>query len=95
MTQDQLIGYLSSTVIHLSTSQLKTNPASAISHAEDFPVAIASRNKVKAYLIGKDLYEKLVSYIEDYTDKTAVKETDFTKGKDFEKVAQELGIGHE
>ena len=42
--------------------------------------------------MGKDLYEKLVSYIENYIDRKAVQETDFSKGKDFEKVAEELDI---
>lgn len=76
----------------LNISQLKANPAKAILWAEDFPVAIEKRNQVKAYLIGKNLYEKLVSYIENYIDAQAVRKTDFSKGKDFEKVAQELGI---
>ncbi len=76
----------------LSISQLKTHPAKAISQASDYPVAVESRNKVKAYLIGKELYEKIVSFIEDYLDRAAVEKTDFRKGRDFEKVAQELGI---
>lgn len=76
----------------ISISNLKTNPAKAIRNAEDFPIAIEKRKKVKAYLIGKDLYEKIVSYIEDYIDTSAVEETDFTKGRNFEKVAKELGI---
>lgn len=76
----------------LNISQLKTNPAKAILDAEDFPVAIEKRNQVKAYLIGKNLYEKLVAYIEDHIDTQAVRKTDFSKGKDFEKVARELGI---
>jgi len=76
----------------LSISQLKVNPASAIHQAVDYPVAIGKRNKVKAYLIGKDLYEKLVFYIEDYIDGLVVEKTDFKKGKDFEKVAKELGL---
>jgi PHD/YefM family antitoxin component YafN of YafNO toxin-antitoxin module len=76
----------------LSISQLKTHPSKAISQATDYPVAVESRNKVKAYLIGKELYEKIVCFIEDYIDKAAVKKTDFRKGKDFEEVAKELGI---
>lgn len=68
------------------------HPSRAISQAADYPMALENRNKVKAYLIGKELYEKIVSFIEDYVDKTAVGKTDFSKGKDFEKVAKELGI---
>lgn len=76
----------------VSISNLKINPAKVIREAQDIPIAIKKRNKVKAYLIGKGLYEKLVLYIEDRIDKRAVDETDFSKGKEFEKVAEELGI---
>jgi len=38
------------------------------------------------------LYEKITSYIEDFIDKKADKETDFSKGKDFEEIAKQLGI---
>lgn len=76
----------------VSISQLKTNPAKAISQSEDYPVAVEKRNKVQAYLVGKDLYEKLVAALEDFTDGEAVRSTDFSKSRDFEKVAQDLGI---
>lgn len=76
----------------ISISQLKTNPARAIEEALDSPVGVQKRNKLKAYLVGKDLFESIVSYIEDYIDKSAIEKTDFSKGRDFEKVAKELGI---
>lgn len=76
----------------ISVTQLKINPSKAISEALDFPVVVKNRNKVKAYLIGKDLYEKIVSYIEDYIDRKVVEETDFKKGKDFETVSKRLNI---
>ena len=76
----------------ISISQLKINPSKAISEALDFPLAVENRNKIEAYLLGKDLYEKIVSYIEDFIDRKAVEETDFKKGKDFEKVAKSLQI---
>ncbi len=76
----------------ISISYLKTKPAKAISIAADYPLAIASRNKVKAYLLGKDLYEKVVAYFENMIDRKAVEETDFGESEDFEKVAKELGI---
>lgn len=76
----------------ISISKLKKNPSAVIDLAEDYPIAVENRNKVKAYLIGKDLYEKIVSYVEDCVDSTIVDETDFSKGKDFEKVIKELGI---
>lgn len=79
-------------MVRVSISELKTRPSKAISLAQDFPLAVENRNKIKAYLIGKELYEKIVSYIEDYIDKTVVQDTDFSRGRDFEEVAEELGI---
>jgi len=76
----------------ISISQLKINPSKAISEAVDYPIAVENRNKIKAYLLGRDLYEKIVTYIEDFIDKKAVGEADFKKGKDFEKIAKRLNI---
>lgn len=76
----------------ISISQLKMRPSEAIREAADFPVAIQRRNKTTAYLIGKDLYEKIVSYIEDFIDRRAVEKTNFRKGRRFEEMAEELGI---
>jgi len=76
----------------ISISDLKVNPSKAISFASDYPIAIENRNKIKAYILGKDLYEKLVSYVEQMIDKKAVEETDFNKGRDFETVAKKLNV---
>lgn len=76
----------------VSISQLKMNPSLAIASALDYPVAIESRNQVKAYLVGKELYEEIISYIEDFIDRQTIRKTDFSQGRDFEKVAKELGI---
>jgi len=76
----------------ISISDLKTNPSKAIDFAMDYPLAIENRNKIKGYLLGKDLYEKLVSYIENIVDKATIEETDFKKGEDFEVVAKKLDI---
>lgn len=76
----------------VSISQLKIRPARVIAAAADYPVAVQSRNQTKAYLIGQKLYEKLVLFVEDRIDREAVKNTDFKKGKNFEKIASELGI---
>lgn len=78
--------------LSISISQLKTNPAAAIARASDYPLTIKSRNKVKAHLIGHELFEKILAYLEDYIDKKAVQKTDFKKGKDFETVARQLNI---
>lgn len=76
----------------ISVSQLKINPAQAIRDASDAPIAIQKRNKTEAYLVGKDLFDAIVSYIEDFIDRTAVKQSDFSKGREFESVARELGL---
>ena len=76
----------------ISISQLKAHPAKAIIQSIDYPVVVESRNQVKAYLLGKNLYENIVTYIENFIDKKTVQETDFSKGKDFEKIAKQLGI---
>ena len=78
----------------LSISQLKTNPAAAIAQAEDYPVAIASRNKVKAYLVGGALFEKIIEFLEDRSDRKAIEYalTHREKARDFEEVAKELGL---
>lgn len=76
----------------VSISQLKTYPSKAVARSFDYPVAVEKRNKVKAYLIGKELYDKIITYIEEYIDRKSIEETDFTKGRDFEEVAKELGI---
>lgn len=76
----------------ISISKLKENPSKAIFEALDYPVAIENRNKISAYLIGKDLYEKFVSYLEDRLDNTTVEKTNFKKGRDFELLTKELGI---
>ncbi len=76
----------------ISISKLKTNPAKAILQAVDYPVAIEKRSSVKAYLIGKELYEKIIAHLEDIIDEDAVKATDFGKGKDFEKITRKLNV---
>lgn len=76
----------------ISISQLKTNPSKAIKEALDFPLAVENRNKVEAYLVGRDLYERIVTYIEDFVDREAIKDTNFSKGRDFEDVASELNV---
>jgi len=76
----------------VSISQLKTNPSKVISQSADYPVVVEKRNKVKAYLVGKDLFEMIVSHLEDYSDKKVIEKTDFTKGKDFETVARDLNL---
>lgn len=76
----------------ISISDLKANPARAIRDSQDFPVEIKKRNNTQAYLMGKDLYERLVDYLEDQIDIHAVETADFSKGKDLDEVIEELGL---
>ena len=77
---------------NISISQLKVNPAKFIGLAYDYPLAVENRNKVQAYLVGKNLFEKIVDYLENHLDQNMISQTDFKKGKDFEEVATKLGI---
>ena len=76
----------------ISISQLKSNPSSAILLAADYPVVVENRNKVQAYLVGKALFEKIISFLEDKEDTAVAKNTDFSKGRNFDDVAKELGL---
>lgn len=76
----------------ISISQLKINPALVISQAADYPVAVENRNKVQGYVVGKALFEKIIAFLEEKEDMAAVKNADFSKGRSFDDVAQELGI---
>ena len=80
--------------ISLSISQLKANPAKAIAQADDYPVAIASRNKVKAYLVGGSLFEKIIEFLEDREDRKAIKYAlaHREKARPLEEVVKELGL---
>ena len=76
----------------ISISKLKENPSKALELAADYPVEIESRNKVKGYIIGKDLFDKIFAYVEDQLDIQAAKESDFSEDRDFEEVAREAGL---
>lgn len=76
----------------ISISQLKINPARIIKIADDYPVAIKKRGNIAAYLLGKELYEKIVSFLEDIVDKKAISSTNFKQKIPFEKIAKKLNI---
>ena len=80
----------------VSISQLKMNPAAVFLAAQDYPVAVDSRNQTTGYVVGKKLFDKLIEYIEDAEDVKAVKKMmksgEIGKGRDFEEFAKELGI---
>ena len=76
----------------ISISELKANPSKMIEKAIETPVAVQKRNKVKAYLVGTELFEKIISTIEDKIDVAYATKTNFSKGRDFDEIAEELGI---
>lgn len=76
----------------ISISELKANPSAAIRRAADYPVAVENRNEVTAYLVGKRLFERFIAYLEYREDRAAIAQADFSKAKDFERVARDLGI---
>ena len=76
----------------ISVSQLKLNPAAALNLAEDYPVQITGRNEVRGYLVGKDIYEKMLSWIEDGMDVVALAKSEYPKGKKAEDLMVELGL---
>lgn len=76
----------------ISISELKVNPSAAIRKASEYPVAVENRNEVTAYLVGKQLFERFIDYLEDREDRAAVAGADFSKAKDFERIARDLGI---
>ena len=76
----------------VSISQLKINPSKIIKLAADFPIAVENRNEVEGYVIGKGLFEKMVEYLENVIDVQAIKKADFSKKRNFEDLAKELGI---
>ena len=77
----------------ISISQLKTNPAAAISSARDYPLAVQNRNMTQAYLIGKDMFEKLILLVEDAEDRKAIENADYKNGISLEDLEKELGLG--
>jgi len=76
----------------ISISQLKANPAAALSSAQDYPLAVQNRNTTEAYLIGKGLFEKLILFLEDAEDRKAIKSIDLNDKRDFEEFVSELGL---
>lgn len=76
----------------VNITELKANPSAVLSSANEFPVAVKNRNKTAGYVVGKDIFEKLVSYVEDYIDRKAVREADYKKGIPLSDVIKELGL---
>lgn len=79
----------------VSISELKKNPASVFAGAEEYPIAVLKRNKTAGYVVGKDMLEKLVDFVEDYIDKKAVEsltKADYKNAIPLEDLVKELGL---
>jgi len=76
----------------VSISQLKINPMAVFNSAIDFPVQIQNRNKTAGYFVGKDLFEKMILFMEDIEDKRVINSIDLNDKSDFEEFAASLGI---
>lgn len=79
----------------ISISDLKANPAAAILQSQDYPLAVQNRNDTEAYLVGKNLFEKIVIYLEDMEDKKAIeslKKSDYQNAVPLDDLAKELGL---
>ncbi len=76
----------------ISISQLKTTPAKALKQAQDLPLAIQQRHQTKAYLIGAEIFTKIINQLENITDKHYINTTDFSRGKNLETVLEELDL---
>lgn len=73
-------------------SQVKINPMAVFNSAIDFPVQIQNRNKTAGYFVGKDLFEKMIEYMEDMEDKKVIDSINLDDKSDFEEFAKSLGI---
>lgn len=91
MTKDLLTVY-DCFMTYASISDLKINPASIISASLDYPVEIQKRSKTQAYLVGKELFDRMVAQLEDIIDSKAVEEANYDDGIPFEKVVADLGL---
>lgn len=80
----------------ISISELKINPSAAILKSQDYPIAVQNRNDTEAYLVGKDIFEKMILYLEDLEDKKAVDSLtakDYKNSISLEDFTKELGLG--
>jgi len=77
----------------VSITQLKVNPMAVLNSADDYPVEIQNRSKIAGYFVGKNLFEKMVNFMEDIEDARAIKNADYKNGTLLEDLEKELGLG--
>lgn len=76
----------------ISISQLKTNPSVAFTMAKEAPLVILRRNKVAGYLVSPEIYDALVQYIENHTDREAIESAKDEKHIELEELLEELDL---
>ena len=76
----------------ISVSELKANPSKVISMADDYPIAVKNRSKTTGYVVGKELFEKMILVVEDVMDREVIEKTDFSKGTNLENLIKELKL---
>lgn len=76
----------------VSISQLKANPMAVFNSSIDFPIQIKNREKTTGYYVNKNLFEKMIEYIEDMEDKKVIDSINLDDKSDFEEFAASLGI---
>lgn len=76
----------------ISISDFKKNPTNVLVSAEDYPVAVLNRNKTAGYVVGKDMFEKLVDFVEDYVDKKSIEKADYKNTTPLNDLVKELGL---
>lgn len=76
----------------VSISKFKSNPMAVITNAGDYPIQIQNRSKIAGYFVSKDLFEKMVNFMEDIEDKKAIENADYKNGTTLEDMEKELGL---
>lgn len=76
----------------VTISQLKSNPSAVLSSAADYPVAVQNRNKTAGYILGKEMFEKLILLVEDIEDRKAIEDADYKHGTSLDDLIEELGL---
>jgi len=76
----------------ISISDLKKNPTAALAMAVDFPIAVQNRSKTTGYVLSPQMFEKLVSFVEDCVDNKAADEADYKHGTKLNDFIKELEL---
>lgn len=76
----------------VSISKFKSNPMAVITSAGDYPIQIQNRSKIAGYFVGKDLFGRMVNFMEDIEDGRAIESADYKNGTSLEDLEKELRL---